>query len=77
MPRVYKLGKEVTMLKFDNVSFRYPNQSQNAITDISFEIKKGEFVLLCGDSGCGKTTLLRHAKKNQIPDRAWQRKNVF
>ena len=33
------------MLKFDNVSFRYPNQSQNAITDISFEIKKGEFVL--------------------------------
>lgn len=55
------------MLKFDNVSFRYPNQSQNAITDISFEIKKGEFVLLCGDSGCGKTTLLRHAKKNQIP----------
>ena len=48
------------MLKFDNVSFRYPNQSQNAITDISFEIKKGEFVLLCGDSGCGKTTLLRH-----------------
>lgn len=67
MPRVYKLGKEVTMLKFDNVSFRYPNQSQNAITDISFEIKKGEFVLLCGDSGCGKTTLLRHAKKNQIP----------
>jgi len=67
LPRVYKLGKEVTMLKFDNVSFRYPNQSQNAITDISFEIKKGEFVLLCGDSGCGKTTLLRHAKKNQIP----------
>lgn len=55
------------MLKFDNVSFRYPNQSQNAITDISFEIKKGEFVLLCGDSGSGKTTLLRHAKKNQIP----------
>ena len=55
------------MLKFDKVSFRYPGQSANAITDISFEIKKGEFVLLCGESGCGKTTLLRHTKKNQIP----------
>ena len=55
------------MLKFDKVSFRYPGQSENAITDISFEIKKGEFVLLCGESGCGKTTLLRHTKKNQIP----------
>lgn len=28
------------MLKFDKVSFRYPGQSENAITDISFEIKR-------------------------------------
>ena len=61
------IKKEAKMLKFYKVSFRYPGQSENAITDISFEIKKGEFVLLCGESGCGKTTLLRHTKKNQIP----------
>lgn len=55
------------MLRFENVSFRYPGQERDAIQDISFEIKSGEFVLLCGESGCGKTTLLRHTKKNQIP----------
>lgn len=55
------------MLKFENVSFRYPGQEKDVIQNISFELKTGEFVLLCGESGCGKTTLLRHAKKNQIP----------
>lgn len=57
----------ILMLKFENVSFTYPGQDKAAISDISFEIKKGEFILLCGESGCGKTTLLRHTKKNQIP----------
>lgn len=55
------------MLRFEKVSFRYPGQEKDVIQDISFEIKPGEFVLLCGESGCGKTTLLRHTKKNQIP----------
>ena len=49
------------------MSFCYPRQTDNAIEDISFSIGEAEFVVLCGQSGCGKTTLLRHFKKNQIP----------
>ena len=56
-----------TVLSCEHLSFCYPRQTQDAIHDISFVMKESEFVVLCGQSGCGKTTLLRHFKKNQIP----------
>lgn len=43
----------------DNVSFRYPNASKNAIDNISFSIKKGETIAIVGENGSGKTTLIR------------------
>lgn len=42
---------------FDNVSFRYPNVKENALTDISFSAKAGQMVALVGASGGGKSTL--------------------
>ncbi len=50
-----------------NLSFTYPSGNEAAIRDISFEVKKGEFVTLCGKSGCGKTTLLRLLKREIAP----------
>lgn len=47
------------MVKIKNVSFRYANSDGGALDNISLEIQKGECVLLCGESGCGKTTLTR------------------
>jgi len=45
-------------LDFENVSFRYPNQKQAALSDISLNIAPGETIALVGLSGGGKTTLV-------------------
>lgn len=45
------------MIKFENVNVSL--QGKNILSDINLEIKDGEFVLICGDSGCGKTTMTK------------------
>lgn len=55
------------ILEFRNVSFKYPLADEKALDNISFHVRPSEFLLVCGKSGCGKTTLLRHIKKNLIP----------
>lgn len=42
-----------------NVSFRYANGDTGALDHIDLTIKQGECILLCGASGCGKTTITR------------------
>ncbi|MCR4638069.1 ABC transporter ATP-binding protein [Ruminococcus sp.] len=41
------------------VTFRYANGGQGALNALDLEIRHGECVLLCGSSGCGKTTVTR------------------
>ena len=43
---------------FNNVTFRYPDGEDDMLTDISFEVKKGETVAFIGSTGSGKTTLV-------------------
>lgn len=50
-----------------NLSFAYPQQSKKALSNINLTINSGEFVTICGKSGCGKTTLLRHLKTILTP----------
>ena len=48
------------MIRFENVSFSYQGRKQvKAVGNLSFEIGKGETVVLCGESGCGKSTVAR------------------
>lgn len=46
-------------MKLEGISFWYEGQKKATLQNINLEIQKGEFVLLCGGSGCGKTTLTR------------------
>ena len=47
------------MIEFQNVSFSYPESGDGALQNIDLTIPDGQCVLLCGRSGCGKTTLTR------------------
>ena len=47
------------MLSVQNLSFRYDAYSKYILEDISFEVKKGEYVSVVGENGSGKSTLVR------------------
>jgi len=42
-----------------NLSFKYPNGTENVLNDISFKVEKGEKVAIIGQNGAGKTTLVK------------------
>lgn len=54
-------------LQIKNLTFSYSGERENALVDISLKIEPGEYVVLAGKSGCGKTTLLRHLKPALTP----------
>ncbi len=54
------------MIQFENVTKNFG--SINALDDVSFKIKPGEFVFLTGPSGAGKTTILKMILRDELPD---------
>ena len=57
----------MALFTFEELTFRYPEAPRDALRDVSVAIEPGQFVLVCGQSGCGKTTLLRQFKSVLAP----------
>lgn len=47
------------MITFDEVSFQYAGRDEESLRNVNLTIQRGESVVFCGRSGCGKTTLTR------------------
>ena len=45
----------MALLRFDKVSFAYPDAKMRALDQVSFSMEEGEYLVVCGESGCGKT----------------------
>lgn len=54
------------MIRFSNVTFAYDTHA--VLADVSFEIQPGEFVFLVGQTGAGKSTILRLMYMDLMPD---------
>lgn len=58
----------MSMVRFERVSKKYPS-GKEALSDINFELAKGEFAFLTGHSGAGKSTLLKLMMLMERPSR--------
>ncbi len=50
---------DLRVLDFENVSFTHQMASSPALSDVSFQVERGETVAFVGPSGAGKTTLVK------------------
>lgn len=51
----------------EDLTFSYPGSGCLALDGVTFSVKHGSYVCVCGKSGCGKTTLLRQLKTGLAP----------
>lgn len=84
MPGGDHAEEKVTSIRFEHVSYRYPDASEDAVHDVSLTLSAGQSLAFVGDSGSGKTTLMMLAMGfitptagtifvNEVPLRKWRR----
>jgi energy-coupling factor transport system ATP-binding protein len=48
-----------TILSVEKLCFRYPNQSDYAVQNVTFQVKRGEWLAIVGHNGSGKSTIAK------------------
>lgn len=84
MPGGDHAEEKVTSIRFEHVSYRYPDAAEDAVHDVSLTLSVGQSLAFVGDSGSGKTTLMMLAMGfltptagtifvNEVPLGKWRR----
>lgn len=84
MPDGDHAEEKVTAIRFEHVSYRYPDAAEDAVHDVSLTLSAGQSLAFVGDSGSGKTTLMMLAMGfltptagtifvNEVPLSEWRR----
>jgi ATP-binding cassette, subfamily B, bacterial len=72
----------IQKLDFEHVSFRHQSSSQNAVSDVSFNVETGDTIAFVGPSGAGKSTLVKllvglyHPREGEIAYNGTSFKNI-
>jgi len=62
--------EDKTLIEFKNVSYSYDDEDENtvfAVKDVSFTVKKGEFIAVLGHNGSGKSTVAKLCNSILVP----------
>lgn len=54
-------------IRYEDVSFSYGTNENKVLENVTFSVNEGEFVVFCGETGCGKTTMLSLIKQEIAP----------
>lgn len=84
MPGGDHAEEKITSIRFEHVSYRYPDAAEDAVRDVSLTLAAGQSLAFVGDSGSGKTTLMMLAMGfltptagtifvNEVPIEKWRR----
>jgi osmoprotectant transport system ATP-binding protein len=66
MPAPEQIGSDA-LVEFRNVSYGVAGMASLIVSDLSLTVKRGETLVLLGESGCGKTTTLRLVNRLLLP----------
>ena len=63
-----RLARATGLVRFEDVSFRYPTRQASSIKNVSFELEPGQTLVVVGHSGAGKSTIIKLLLRFYDPD---------